>query len=147
MSFIDIAKKIIKEYEGLRLESYLCPAGFWTIGWGHTAPDIKKGMKITETQAEFYLAYDIQYFSNVVKRYVKVPLNDNQMAALVSFTFNLGDQRLKSSTLLKIINAGNFDQAALEFLKWDKATVDGKLISLNGLTKRRKEESETFKVA
>lgn len=131
--------ELIKKYEGCRLTAYKCPANVWTIGYGHTK-NVKKGMKITKAEAESYLKDDLNTYENAVNKYVKVPLNQNQFDALVSFSFNCGTGALKTSTLLKKLNKKDYKGAANEFLRWNKA--NGKV--LNGLTKRRKEERGLF---
>lgn len=130
---------IIKKFEGLKLEAYLCPAGIPTIGWGHTR-GVKLGQKISAAQAGVFLDHDYQEAEDAVKRLVKVPLNGNQLGALTSFVFNLGEGRLMGSTLLRLLNQGEYRLAALEFDKW--VYSDGK--KLNGLITRRKAERELF---
>jgi len=144
MGHLETTKKIIKEFEGLKLTSYLCPTGHWTIGYGHTSSEIVEGMTITIEKAEEYLEKDISYFSGVVKKFVKVPLNDNQLSALISFVFNLGDQRLKKSTLLKKLNESDYVGASKEFIRWNKGEVDGVLTVIDGLTTRRVIETKIF---
>lgn len=133
-------KEIIKQSEGLRLEAYLCPAGVWTIGYGHTGKDVVEGMKITRGEAEELLEGDLEKFEKDILKMVKVGLTQNQFDALVSFTYNVGGGALKTSTLLKKLNAGDYMGAADEFLKWTKA--GGK--ELPGLVKRRRTERALF---
>jgi lysozyme len=137
-SFIGLT--LIRDAEGDRLAAYYCPAGILTIGVGHTGPDVKHGMKITQAQSDALLAADLAKFEKAVARNVKVPLTQNQFDALVSFTYNLGEGNLRSSTLLKRVNAGDFTAAAAEFSKWDKA--GGRVLA--GLTKRRAAEAALF---
>jgi len=131
--------ELIKKYEGLKLKAYKCPAGVWTIGYGHTK-NVKQGDVITEVQAEILLIYDLNDFENCIKKNVRIPLTQNQFDALVSFCFNVGCGNFLKSTLLKKLNEGKIAEAAKEFLKWNKA--GGK--ELAGLTKRRQEEMELF---
>lgn len=131
--------ELIKKYEGLRLTAYKCPSDVWTIGYGHTR-DVTKGMHITGKQAEKFLQEDLKAFEDAVNDYVKVPINQNQFDALVSFSFNCGSGALKKSTLLRKLNARDFSGAANEFLKWNKSNG----IILEGLVKRRKDERELF---
>lgn len=131
--------ELIKNYEGLKLKAYKCPAGVWTIGYGHTK-NVKQGDVITEVQAEILLMYDLIDFENVIKKNVRIPLTQNQFDALVSFCFNVGCGNFLKSTLLKKLIEGKIAEAAKEFLKWNKA--GGK--ELAGLTKRRQEEMELF---
>lgn len=130
---------LIKKYEGCRLNAYKCPAGVWTIGYGHTK-DVKKGMKITQNQANELLEDDLKRIGNTIIQLVNVSMHQNQFDALVSFTFNCGSSALKRSTLLKKLNNKDYEGAANEFIKWNKS--NGKV--LNGLVKRREEEKALF---
>ena len=130
----------LKQWEGLKTKAYLDSGGVWTIGYGHTAmaglPKPHKGMVITEREAEEILLRDLTQYENTVEQSVKVKLNDNQFAALVSFTYNVGIGAFKKSTLLKKLNNGNFDAVPSELMKWVKA--GGK--KLQGLVNRRRAE-------
>jgi lysozyme len=131
---------LIKKHEGLRLEAYLpTPNDVWTIGYGHTHT-AKKGQKITEAQAEELLRRDIAWAEEAVNESVVVPLTQNQFDALVSFVFNVGVGAFSKSTLLRLLNAKDYEGAANQFLRWNKQK--GKV--LNGLTKRREEERRLF---
>ena len=136
-------KKLVKEFEGLYLTAYYCPAGVLTIGWGHTGSDVKKGMKISTAQAETFLTNDLQVFANCVNNAVKKPLNSNQRGALVSFSFNVGCGALQGSTLLRRINAGENPNtvASEELPRWNRG--GGKV--LPGLVRRRAAEVKFFK--
>lgn len=129
---------LIKRFEGLRLDAYLCPAGRWTIGYGHTG-DVKKGDEITEHQADAILELDLEHFEKHVSA-LAPDANENEFAALVSFAFNLGVAALARSSLLKKHLAGDKQGAAAEFMKWKYAA--GKV--LPGLVKRRAAERELF---
>lgn len=135
---------LIKEFEGLYLTAYKCPAGVWTIGFGTTGKvdgkAIGKGMKITKAKAEQLLRKDVEQFEQSVDNLVKVPINQNQFDALVSFAYNVGSGALKGSTLLKKLNQKNYQGAANEFLKWNKA--GGKILA--GLRRRREAERKLF---
>lgn len=135
---------LTRQAEGLRLTAYLCPAHKLTIGYGHTGPDVKQGMTITEVQADSLLAADLANAGDTVARAVKVALNDNQYGALCDFVFNLGAGAFLGSTLLKKLNAGDYAGAADEFPRWDKAHVDGEVKTLPGLTRRRAAERDLF---
>jgi len=135
---------LVKHFEGLKLEAYRCPAGVLTIGWGHTGPDVRGGQSITRLQAEQLLSEDLEKTCQQVRGLVNVPLSDDKLSALTSFTFNLGAGALKKSTLLKKLNANRFEDVPPEFMKWCKATVNGKLVVLNGLLRRRSAEAEMF---
>lgn len=135
---------LIKSFEGLRTNAYLDAVGVWTIGYGHTAmagpPKPVRGRKITVQEAEDLLLHDLRKYEKPVIDLVKVPLNDNQYGALVSFVYNLGEGNFRSSTLLKKLNRGDYKSVPSEMMKWDKA--GGK--RLTGLTRRRKEEGKLF---
>lgn len=133
---------IIKQYEGLKLEAYLCPAGIPTIGYGHTR-GVKLGQKISAAQAEVFLDHDYEEAEDAVKRLITVPLTDNQLGALTSFVFNLGEGRLLGSTLRRKLNSGDYKGAAAEFDKW--VYSGGK--KLNGLIARRAAERKLFETA
>ncbi len=143
-------RNFIKNQEGLRLNAYLCPAKVWTIGFGHTGSEVVKGLVITREQAEKYFNQDIAIHENNVSRLVKVPLNQNQFDALVSFEYNVGYGQFASSTMLKLLNAGKYNEAAAQFGRWVYSTTkqsDGtfKTVALPGLVKRRRMEMEMFK--
>lgn len=138
-----ISKKgldLIKTFEGLGLKAYKDSVGILTIGYGSTGSHVKPGMVITIEQAEELLKQDMSRFEKGVNDLVKVPLTQNQFDALVSFSFNLGLGNLKSSTLLRKLNASDYSGAASEFLRWNRA--GGKV--LNGLTRRRQAEKDMF---
>lgn len=130
---------LIKKYEGCRLTAYKCPAGVYTIGYGHTN-GVKKGQKITQKQAEDFLREDVKTFEKGVLRAVSAPLTQNQFDALVSFCYNCGLSAFKTSTMLKKLNARDYAGAADEFPRWNKS--NGKV--LNGLVKRRAAERKLF---
>lgn len=132
---------LIKNYEGLRLTGYLCPAKVPTIGYGHTGSEVRVGMKISVEQAEKLLVEDIEKRERQIDNTLKVVLNPNQYAAVVSFVYNLGIGNLKTSMLLKLINGNpNDPNITAEFKKWNKA--GGKV--LDGLTKRREAEAKLY---
>lgn len=136
---------LIKEFEGVRLKSYKCPAGVWTVGVGHTSaagpPKVGPGMEITNAQAMKILAQDLGQFENGIDTMVKVPLTQNQFDALVSFTYNVGLGAFQKSTLLKKLNAGQYDAVPAELMKWTKA--GGK--ELPGLVRRRRAEAAMWR--
>jgi GH24 family phage-related lysozyme (muramidase) len=121
----------------------VCPAGKPTIGWGHTY-GVKLGRTISEAEAEVLLDHDYQQAEDDVLELVTVPLTDNQLGALTSFVFNLGQGNFSKSTLLRKINASDFAGAAAEFDKWVYATVNGVKTKLSGLVVRRKLERSLF---
>ena len=131
---------LIKRFEGFSPRAYLCPAGVWTIGYGHTA-GVSEGDSIDGDTAEDYLREDLTSAEGAVEKYVKVPLKQWQFDALVSFTFNLGAGNLYSSTLLKKVNRNPDDPAIRqEFEKW---VYSGGRV-LQGLVDRRKAEADMY---
>lgn len=133
------AEKLIKKYESLQLGAYRCPAGVLTVGWGYTK-DVEDDTYITEGIAQILIEHNIAEAAADVDRLVTVPLNENQHQALVSFVFNLGEGNLKSSTLLKKLNAGDYDAVPSELMRW--VNSNGK--KLAGLVARREEEVELW---
>jgi len=137
--------ELVKKYEGLRTQAYRCPAGVWTIGYGHTQ-GVKPGMEVTGEEAEAMLSRDLSQAGVQVERLVRVPLTDNQFSALTSFVFNVGAGSLDSSTLLRRLNTGDYDAVPSELAKWVKATdpKTGKKVALAGLVRRRAAEGELW---
>ncbi|CDL81817.1 lysozyme [Xenorhabdus szentirmaii] len=132
----------IKTYEGLKLKAYPDPAtgaAPWTIGYGHTK-GVKPGQVITAQQAEIFLHQDLNPIYGAIQRLIKVPLTQGQFDALCSFIFNVGISNFMNSTLLRKLNSGDYQRAAEEFLKWDRA--DGR--ELPGLRVRRESEQKMF---
>lgn len=129
--------KILEEGKGFSSKSYLCPAGKRTIGYGHVIlPDDNIIEPITEDQAEDILENDVVIAENVINKYVKVPLTQNQFDALVCFVFNVGKTNFKTSTLLKFINEQLWDKIPNQFMRW----VYHDKILIKGLENRRKIE-------
>lgn len=136
---------LIKSFEGLKLTAYKCSANKDTIGYGNTfyedGKPVKPGDKITKERADSLFELISDDFAKKVVPLVKSQVNENQFGALVSFAYNAGIGNLKSSTLLKKVNANPSDASIrLEFMKWDKA--GGK--QLAGLTRRRKAEADLY---
>ncbi|QCR23074.1 lysozyme [Pontibacter sp. SGAir0037] len=136
---------MMHDFEGCVLYAYQCPAKIWTIGFGNTFYEnntpVQKGDKITQERANELFALIVARFEAQVKKVVTVPLTANQFSALVSFAYNCGIANLKSSTLLKKVNANPADGSIRnEFLKWNKA--GGKVLS--GLTRRRTAEANLY---
>jgi GH24 family phage-related lysozyme (muramidase) len=163
------AIELIKSFEGIEdgdpstvnLDAYLDPVGIWTIGWGHAIRNPQgagwlKGAEnqataralypggITRAQAQALLEADALDTARDVLSAVQVDLDDGQYGALIAFTFNLGIGNLRSSTLLKKLNAGDYAGAAEQFLVWNKGRVNGVLQPLAGLTRRRTAERAMF---
>lgn len=132
--------ELIKKYEGCRLEAYRCPAGVWTIGYGHTK-GVREGQRVSREEAERMLVEDLQYYENMVGMLVAVPLTGDQVGALVSLAYNIGVEALRKSTVLKLINAGAKEaEVRKAWAMWNKA--GGKV--LPGLAKRREAELALF---
>tara|TARA_Y100000114_G_scaffold49565_1_gene45240 strand:+ start:2344 stop:2805 length:462 start_codon:yes stop_codon:yes gene_type:complete len=131
---------LIKRFEGCELKAYLCSAGVPTIGFGSTR-GVSMDMEITQERAEALLIEDISDFEEEVNKCVKVPLTQNQFDALVAWTFNLGGTNLRNSTMLKVLNEGEYEKVPSEMKRWNKAA--GK--TLEGLIRRREAESLLFK--
>jgi lysozyme len=151
MEISDKGIEFIKKEEGLRLAAYLDSVGIWTIGYGHTGGVIP-GSSISREHAEYLLREDIRGFEKIINHEVKVPLNQNQFDALVSFIFNVGPGRkgVKSglitlkdgrpSTLLRCLNNGQYRDAANAFNSWVYAGG----VVLKGLVNRRERERSLF---
>lgn len=136
---------LVKEFEGLRLKAYKCPAAVWTIGYGHTSaagsPMVTSDIEITRDAAEEILKKDMVQYEEGVRKYVKVDLTQGQFDALVDFAYNAGVGALQKSTLLKKVNAEKFDEVPAEFMKWTKG--GGK--ELSGLVRRRRAEVKLWR--
>ena len=130
---------LIKHFEGCETAAYKCPAGVWTIGYGHIK-GVQEGDVITETQAHEMLVEELSEYENYIHDLVSCPLNQNQFDALVSWVFNLGSGNLASSTLLRVLNSGEYKGVPEQIMRWNKAS--GKVLA--GLTKRRQAEAELF---
>jgi lysozyme len=131
---------LTQKFEGLRLTAYQDQVGVWTIGYGHTGPEVCAELTITQEQANNLLVQDIASAVAAVNRLVTVAFNQNGFDALVDFAFNLGNNALSGSTLLRKLNADDFAGAAAEFPKWCKA--GGKVVP--GLLRRRQAEQQLF---
>ncbi len=161
------AVELIKSFEGIpdgdpstvKIDAYLCPAGVWTIGWGHAIVDGGVQLKgpankfrarvlypggITREQAEALLRADLIPRAASVSSLLKVTTTEAQFGALMALVFNIGAANLAASTLLRKLNAGDVAAAADQFLAWDKARVNGVLQPLAGLTRRRRAERAMF---
>ena len=133
---------LIRDFEGLRLKAYLCPAKVWTVGYGHTGPDVKPGMVITNERANELLTADLAKFELAVNQNAPT-CTDNQFSAMVSFAFNVGVGAFEESTLLRHHRAGRYGMAALQFDRWTRG--GGKV--LPGLVRRRAAERKLYETA
>lgn len=131
---------LIRRYEGFRAEAYRCPGGFWTIGYGHCAPDVQKGMTITLERAEELLREDILSVEKLLN-FLKLKVNQNQFDALASFAFNVGSGNFRRSYLLEmVLHKPSSKDIRAEFARWNKSNFR----VLPGLTRRRKEEADLY---
>jgi lysozyme len=150
MTPTDKAIDLIKRFEGCKLTAYLCPAGVPTIGYGtirySNGEKVKEGDVISSQKALQELTHEINKKAEGVTKLTKsVLLSSNQFDALVSFAYNLGLGALEDSTLLKRVKANpNDPDIRNQFMKWNKARVNGVLKELAGLTRRRKEEADLY---
>lgn len=139
MNYSNDGLHLTEQFEGCKLVAYQDQGGIWTIGYGHTK-GVYAGMTCTTEQAEKWLRLDVEEAEEDVNRLVKVSLSQPQFDALVDFVFNLGGTKFASSTLLRLINAGNFKYASKEFERWNRA---GGIVR-DGLTRRRLAEKDLF---
>lgn len=135
--------EIITKHEGLVRTAYLDPVGIWTIGYGHTG-GVKSGDVVSESQAEMLLRDDLTTAERAVNSH-GLHLSQNQFDALVSLVFNIGSGNFSRSTLLRMAKQNANDPAiAGEYRKWVKGRVNGRLITLPGLVKRREAELKLY---
>jgi lysozyme len=145
---------LIKEFEGYHrelpngdAEAYIDPVGVWTVGWGSimlNGRPVRRGDVISRKLAQELLEAEVAGFEKDIERLVKVELNENQHAALVSLCYNIGAGAFAGSTARRLLNAGDYRGCAEAFLMWNKGTINGQLTELAGLTRRRKAERELF---
>ncbi len=136
---------LIKKFEGCYLKATRCPAGVWTIGYGHTGGVLPSHTLENEQAAMDLLMDDLDIVQNRLTHTLgKSILNENQYSALVSFVFNCGTNAFRRSTMYRCIKERKMKEAADALLMWNKATVNGEKIELKGLTRRRKAERELF---
>ena len=131
--------KLIKKFEGCELKSYQDSVGVWTIGYGHTK-GVEEGQEITQDEAEEMLASELGEYEGYINDMVECDLEQHQFDALVAWVYNLGPTNLRSSTMLKRLNANDLDDVPNQIKRWDKA--GGKV--LQGLVRRREAEALMF---
>jgi lysozyme len=142
-----IAINLIKEYEGFKDYAYIDTDGTPVIGYGLSrigGIPVQIGDRISSTQADAALNSHLQEIHRELHKVIKVDLSDRQLSALASISFNVGIDSIKSSTLVAKINAKDYPGAADEFLRWDKANLQGTLVQMPGLTRRRVAERQLF---
>ena len=135
--------ELIKKFEGCKLEPYRCSANVLTQGYGHTKT-VVEGQSWSQEHAEHMLELDLQEFEQAVRELITVDLNEDQFSALVAFTFNVGKGNLATSTLRKVLLAKEYDEAPDQIRRWNKATVNGEKVVLDGLVRRRNAEALLF---
>ena len=134
------ALTLLKQVEGCKLKAYQDGGGVWTIGYGHTGPDVTPGLVITQQRAEELLAQDVKKVEGYINSLVTSALTQNQFDALVSFVYNVGKKQFATSTLLRLLNQGQFTLAKEQFQRWKYD--NGK--EVQGLINRRVKEAELF---
>lgn len=138
---------LIRRFEGFRAQAYRCPAGIWTIGYGHTSnagpPRVSPGMEMSEAEARRVLAADVERFAAEVRAALTREVSPQQFSALVSFAFNVGTAAFRTSSVLRAVNAGDFGAVPGRLGLWVKAM--GK--TLPGLVRRRAAEAQMFSAA
>lgn len=141
---------LIKDSEGLRTTAYADPVGIPTVCYGHTGPEVSLGLRVTRQECERVLLQDVAAHQSVllpgspVNCIGNAPLNQNQLDALTSFTFNVGTTKFCKSTMARRLLVLDYQGAAREFPKWANATSNGKTVRLAGLYKRRVAEQTLF---
>lgn len=137
---VELAKDFIRPFEGEKLTAYLCPAGVWTIGVGHTGAEVHRGLTISKEQSEQLYTQDLIAHAKGLGSAIQVPVNKNQFIALLSFCFNIGIGAARKSEVVKYLNLGDIPRAADSFMNWVRA--GGKRNT--GLVNRRKAERLLF---
>lgn len=136
---------LLKQLEGCKLIAYRDSKGRWTIGYGHTGLDFGPGSRWSQREADDMLVKDVAWAEAAVNNLVKSIINQNQFDALVIFTFNVGADNFKLSTLLRKVNGSDFVGAQAQFRRWNKVTMPNGLIKVEvGLVNRRKAECDLF---
>ena len=131
---------LTEQFESCRLTAYRDVKGVLTIGWGHCGPEVVEGLTYTQDQADSQLVMDTLHATATVNRLVTVPLSQNEFDAAVDLVFNIGSGNFAGSTMLKLLNAGQFSEAADQFQLWDHAS--GQVVA--GLLRRRIAEEQEF---
>jgi lysozyme len=143
MQFMQYSKEgleLTKSFESCRLTAYRDIKGVLTIGYGHTGDDVTEGLTWTQNQADMQLIEDLRRAENMVNSCVTVELTQGEFDSLVDLVFNIGSGNFKTSTMLKLLNDGDYSGAANQFELWDHAS--GQVIA--GLLRRRLAEEKEF---
>lgn len=145
LTLSDKGAEFIARYEGFRSQKYTCSAGKPTIGFGHVMrPGEEWPDGIREGQALDLLLQDATREAKPVAAALKAPVKPHEADALISLAYNMGGGAIAKSTLLRLINDGQREAAADQFLVWDKVRVDGSLKPSRGLRRRRIAERRLF---
>tara|TARA_R100000781_G_scaffold112477_1_gene79730 strand:- start:436 stop:927 length:492 start_codon:yes stop_codon:yes gene_type:complete len=139
MKISEEGKSLIKKFEGCELKAYKCPAGKWTIGFGHVK-NVKEGDEWSQSHAEHMLDVELEEYEGYINDMVDMQLNQNQFDALVAWIYNLGPSNFRTSTLRKKLTPETISEVPYEIKRWNKA--NGK--TLDGLIRRREAESLLF---
>lgn len=139
--------RAIAKFEGIRYKAYKDAVGKWTIGVGHTGPEVVEGLVWTPEQVEAAFLVDLDRFESAVSKAVTVPVTQGEYDAMVSLAFNIGGAGFAKSTLVRKLNAGDRRGASAEFAAFNKITLDGKKVVHGGLVQRRKTERQMFERA
>lgn len=139
MTYSKSGLDITKQFEGCSLSAYQDIAGIWTIGYGHVA-DVTQGQTITQDEADALLIQDMQKAVDCVNNSVIAELTQPEFDALVDFVFNVGCNGFRNSTMLRMLNRGDYSEAAGQFRHWEYA--GGKIVA--GLLRRRQAEAQEF---
>ena len=138
-----VAFDLIASFEGFRTRAVRTPDGHWTLGFGHTAT-AREGLTVTRTEAEDLLRWDLLPIVDTVRQVALTPLTQNQFDALISFAFNIGIENFRTSDVLKFLNQGQPVAAALSMHAWRRAAVNGRVLTIDALVRRRAAESAMF---
>jgi lysozyme len=131
---------LIQRFEGCKLACYDDLAGVPTIGWGHTGPEAEPGTTTTQEYADWLLQHDVDRIAQAVNAAIRRPVTQNQFDAIVSFSYNVGAHAFANSTLCRMLNAGDTEGAAAQFVRWDMAGGE----HVPGLLARREAEAALF---
>jgi lysozyme len=140
MEYSQSGESITKQFESCSLTAYQDIKGVWTIGWGHTGPEVIEGLVWTQAQADAQLLVDIRWASDCVNQSITVSLTQPEFDALVDLCFNIGCDNFSGSTLVRLLNRGDYAEAANQFDLWDHA--GGQVVA--GLLRRRQAETNEF---
>tara|TARA_R100001510_G_C7572474_1_gene148369 strand:- start:16 stop:459 length:444 start_codon:yes stop_codon:yes gene_type:complete len=139
MYISDEGISLVKKFEGCKLEAYKCAAGVWTCGYGSTR-GVRQGDVWTQEKADITLTDELEEYGKYVEDMVTIPLNQCQFDALTSWTFNLGPTNLQNSTLLQVLNQGDYEGVPYQIKRWNKAAGEVN----DGLIRRREAEALLF---